>query len=78
MTLDAQLRHNEKIVAAWNAANPVGTRVRVRLDGGRLMQSVTKSVAWVLGECSPVVMVEGISGCYSLNRIKPLPKGYRG
>jgi hypothetical protein len=59
-------------VAAWNARNPVGTRVSVRRDNGTALLSATCSEAWVLGGHTAVVMVDGISGGYLLNRVNPI------
>ena len=58
---------------AFNAACPVGGRVRVTLDGGRVLDTVTFSRAQVLSGHSAVVWLRGVSGCYLLDRVQILP-----
>jgi hypothetical protein len=63
---------NAKAVAAcerFNAECPSGTPVCVRRDDGSIMRTKTRSVAWLLSDGTPVVMVEGISGGYLLERV---------
>lgn len=55
---------------AWNAANPVGTRVVLRKDLGTEVNTRTRSVAEVLSGHSAVVWLEGVTGCYSLDRVR--------
>lgn len=69
---------NQKLVAAWK--HPEGTPVVVHLDTGARFETVTRSLPWMLGENSSgkgghtaVILVEGISGCYALERVKPIP-----
>lgn len=59
-------------VAAWNADNPVGTLVAVTKDHGEILETKTRSVAWLLGDHTPVVSVVGIIGGYLLSRVKPI------
>lgn len=56
----------------FNASNPVGQRVAVRMDNGRGITSYTRSRAEVLSGHSAVIWLEGISGCYLLDRVTPL------
>jgi hypothetical protein len=65
---------NQRIVDAWNAAHKVGTPVILRRDNGTELTTKTRSEAWVMGEHTPVVMVEGIAGGYALERVTPIPK----
>lgn len=58
--------------AQWNANHKPGTGVIVKLDGGELKYTKTRSEAWELGHGQPVVMLEGISGGYDLARVKPM------
>jgi hypothetical protein len=67
----AAARTLTKTVDDWNAKNPVGTPVTVRKDDGTIVHSITRSEAWLLGDHTPVVMVDGISGGYLLERVKP-------
>lgn len=57
---------------AWNAKHPVGTKVKVRLDSGEIRETVTTSPAGVLSGHSAVIWLEGIRGCYRLDRVTPL------
>ena len=64
-TLNAQ-------VDAFNKSFAVGTILRVKLDSGQTMDTKTRAPAQVLGGHTAVIWLEGISGCYSLDRCKPL------
>lgn len=57
---------------AFNEACPVGGRVKVELDGGEVRETVTTSEAQILSGHSAVVWLEGISGCYLLDRVTPM------
>lgn len=67
--------------ARWNAANPVGTAVTVRMDSGELRETTTRSEAQILGAepskgyigHTAVIWLDGISGCYLLDRVTPKP-----
>ncbi len=62
----------QRKVDAWNASQPVGSPVTVRRDNGNLLETKTRSEAWVLPAGVAVVMVSGISGAYMLDRVSPL------
>lgn len=57
----------------WNEQHPIGTAVVVTRDNGAEQRSVTRSAAWTLGDGQAVVKVEGISGGYALERVRPAP-----
>ena len=57
-------------VAVWNRDNPPGTPVWLTDDSGKRHETVTRSEAWMLGSGHPVVMVEGRTGGYLLDRIE--------
>jgi hypothetical protein len=59
--------------AVWNSAHPVGTPVTVRLDNGRTHATKTRSRAAIIGDHSAVIWLEGMSGCYALERVTPAP-----
>lgn len=61
----------EAACARWNAAHPVGTKVIVRRDGGQEEETATRSEALVLSGHSAVIWLDGISGCYLLDRVRP-------
>jgi hypothetical protein len=56
----------------WNLAHPPGTAVEVTFYLGSKKRTVTRSIAWVLPSGHPAVLLEGISGCYSLTRVRAL------
>lgn len=62
-------------VTEFNEANPVGTAVNVRKDNGDIFRTVTRSAAWVMGGHTAMVLVEGISGGYMLERVTPQKGG---
>lgn len=68
----ARLRAQQRTLAKWINV-PEGTPVVVTRDDGSKLETRTRSPAWLLGEHTAVVMVEGISGAYLLDRIDPAP-----
>lgn len=56
-------------VDVWNKCNPIGTPVKVRKDNGETVATVTRSRAEVLSGHSAVIWLDGISGCYALDRV---------
>lgn len=65
-------RLNVSLVEAWKGT-PEGTDVMVRRDSGAEMSSKTRSAPWLLGGHTAVIMLEGISGAYSLDRVRRMP-----
>lgn len=68
-----------KLCQDFNAKYPPGTAVKVHKDDGSILETKTRSEAWMLGADSrgyqghtAVVSVEGISGGYMLNRVTPI------
>lgn len=59
----------EWLVREWNKRHPVGTPVRVRTDTRGTIETVTRSEAQMLSGHTAVVWVEGIAGCYALERV---------
>ena len=59
-------------VAAWNQAIPIGHPVLVVNDTGQIVDTRTRGDAYVLGGHSALVMVEGITGGYALERVIPV------
>lgn len=55
----------------FNAMNPVGSAVHVRLDNGTSKETTTRTEAQVLMGHSAVVWLHGITGCYLLERVWP-------
>lgn len=58
-------------VRTWNEQYPPGTPVRVRRDSGDVEETRTRSAAEVAGDV-PVIWLEGVRGCYRLDRVRPV------
>lgn len=58
-------------VEQWNERHPVGSDVIVRLDSGKDLQTRTRSRAEILSGHTPVIWLEGVRGCYILERVRP-------
>lgn len=65
----------EAEAAEWNKLYPPGTPVEVTRDMGEIEKTKTRSIAWVMGGHTCVVMVDGISGGYLLERVRPYGVG---
>lgn len=61
----------DALVVAFNKQWPPGSRCTLVKDRGEQVETRTRSVAWQVGAGSPVVMVDGISGGYALERVIP-------
>lgn len=61
----------ERDVKAWNRDYPEGTPVYVVKDLGEVLETATRSVAWMAGGAHAMVLVDGISGGYILSRVRP-------
>jgi hypothetical protein len=74
--LTRQDRYARKLQAqcdAFNAENPVGTEVLVKMDtGNRNVITTTSSEARVLSGHTAVVWLDGFAGCYLLDRVSPV------
>lgn len=58
----------------WNEVNPVGCDVELRRDfDDKLTKTKTRSEAQILSGHTAVIWLDGISGCYMLDRVKRLP-----
>lgn len=57
------------MVARWNERHRIGAEVNVTRDDGSIMSTRTRSDAWLLGGHTAVIMVEGITGGYALERV---------
>lgn len=56
----------------FNASVPVGAAVLVLMDGGDVRETITTSEAQVLSGHSAVIWLDGIRGCYDLERVTAL------
>jgi hypothetical protein len=73
---ERQAQATAKLQAAcdkFNAAHQVGAAVSVELDGGEVRETITVSEAQVLCGHTAVIWLDGISGCYALERVTALP-----
>ncbi len=65
-----------ELVEAWNKEHPIGTKVVVTLSD-EIRHTKTRSKAQMLGASgdypghTAVIWLEGIAGCYTLERVKP-------
>lgn len=57
--------------AAFNGKYPVGQPVFLKRDNGSVVETTTRSAAQVLSGHSAVIWLDGISGCYLLDRVSP-------
>lgn len=55
---------------AWNGLHVIGVLVDVRLDDGTIKRTRTGSAAWVLFEHTAVILLEGVSKPYPLDRVR--------
>ncbi len=65
-------RKLQKQCDAFNAETPVGSEVRVRKDNGEVVLTTTTAEAQVLSGHTAVVWLDGIPGCYLLDRVSPV------
>lgn len=61
----------------FNRRYPIGQRVALRKDGldGAAVETTTRSEAQVLSGHSAVIWLDGVSGCYLLDRVTPIVGG---
>jgi hypothetical protein len=72
---ERQAQATAKLQAAcdkFNAAHQVGAAVSVELDSSEIRKTVTTSEAQVLSGHTAVIWLDGISGCYDLERVTAL------
>lgn len=55
---------------AWNAKHEVGCTVVLTKDNGEQFETRTRSAAEVLSGHSAVIWLEGVTGCYLLDRVR--------
>jgi len=56
-------------VEAFNERNPIGTEVTMVKDLGQKIKTRVRYPAEVLSGHTPVVWLEGVTGCYLLSRV---------
>ena len=62
----------QRMVENWNRKFIPGQKVKVKLDSGTEKVTTTKTNAELLGGHTPAIFLEGISGCYALDRVTPI------
>lgn len=62
----------KQMVEAWNRKHRVGQLVSYVDHKGNLVKTRTTSVAVLAGGNTPVVKLDGIDGCYALDRVTPI------
>jgi hypothetical protein len=68
--LQNRTRIQELEVENWNLKHQIGINVDVTMDSGEVRRATTRSKAQMLSGHSAVIWLEGISGCYLLNRVR--------
>lgn len=66
----------EAIVGAWNDQHPPGREVVLINDDGEQERTRTRSIAWTLGDGTPVVRVPGGTEVYILERVVPVAEDH--
>jgi hypothetical protein len=61
------------LVENWNLKHPVGTRVALHKDSGAILDTKTRSEAYIADSGHAVCFFEGVSGYYLLDRAQVLP-----
>jgi hypothetical protein len=69
LKINRKTEHQQGIVTSW-ANVPVGTDVVVTKDDGKEIRTRTRSEAFLLGGHTACIQLEGISGCYALERVR--------
>ncbi|GAB63083.1 MAG: hypothetical protein DWB56_06820 [Candidatus Jettenia sp.] len=70
----AKQKSPQKIIDDWNRNNPLGTVVDLILDNGKVKRTKTRSMAELLSGYRPVIWLDGVTGCYALERVKAISK----
>lgn len=64
-----RVAHQRELVIEWNRLNADGVKVNVRKDNGSIVETTTRSTAWLMGEHTAVILVDGIAGGFALERV---------
>ena len=63
---------DEHQIMVWNKKFPSGTLGFLTKDDGTVIPTKTRSEAWLTGDGTAIVKVDGIAGGYLLSRFKPI------
>ena len=69
------LKRSGKVADDFNNNYPIGTPVILTKDSGETIRTLTRTKACTLASSYVVIWLEGIPGCYSLDRVRPIEKG---
>jgi hypothetical protein len=61
---------DRRLFESWK--HPIGTPVIVTKDDGSEHLTKTLSNPWLVGDGTPIIKLEGISGGYDLSRVRPV------
>jgi hypothetical protein len=70
-TQKKHIKEQEALVEKWKD-EPIGTPVALRKDDGTTFITKTRSMAQMLSGHTAVIWVEGITGCYLLERVSKI------
>jgi hypothetical protein len=70
-TIPADKRHASSIITEWNETHDIGAPVLI-IFPGQVIETRTRSDAYLHVNGRAVVLVEGSTLCYLLNRIVPV------
>ena len=63
-------KNQQTAVNFWNRKYPIGTPVMVNMAGQDPIETHTRSAAWLAGEHTAVIGVDGIAGAIELSRVE--------
>ena len=61
-----------KMVSDWNRKYLPGQKVKVKGDNNAEFETTTRSNAELIGGATPVIWLNGLPGCYALDRVTPV------
>ena len=65
-------KEKAQMVSDWNRKYLPGQKVIVRLDSDTEKETTTRTNAELLGGHTPAIWLNGITGCYALDRVTPV------
>ena len=64
--------NQQRAVDRWNESQPVGSPVTYKKLSGTIVATKTRTEAQLLPCGRAVVFLEGVHGCYALDKVSPL------
>lgn len=68
-------KKDREAIERFNSTVEVGALVEVLIDDGSIWRTRTTAPAQLLGGHTPVVWLEGMAGCYLLDRVQRAKEG---